>query len=318
MWCRKRILLLPTFISLVALYGCAPMKIPAPVMATIPGVSGHFKIGQIVELKTGSVLSFDQFIDQISSKELIFIGEVHNNPDHHLIQVQILQSLVPCCGPLTMAMEFFQEPQQPLLDRYLQGELTESEFLKEVKWGGGWGFHYHFYRPLILLAKQNDYSVLAINAPNDIIRKVARHGLKSLNTSERDQLAKDIDLNNEAHRAYVREAYGHHGHKGLESFEYFYEAQCAWEDTMAQNLAEYLRENGKKLIVFSGNGHIINKFGIPDRTVGRFPVSMVTIMPYPMDEEVAIEKETADYVWLTADYPLRSRMIPKRKNVVSK
>jgi uncharacterized iron-regulated protein len=300
------------------------MKTSAPVMATISGISGHYKIGQIVGLKTGSALSFDQFIDQIKLKELIFIGEVHDNPDHHLIQVQILQSLVDCCGPVTTAMEFFQKHQQPFLDRYLQGELTEAEFLKAVDWSHGWGFDYHFYRPLMLIAKQNGYRILAINAPRDVVRKVARHGLKGLDTSERNELAKDIDLNNEAHRAYLREAYEQHAHKDLANFEYFYEAQCAWEDTMAQGLAEYLREKKTKLIVFSGNGHIINKFGIPDRTIRRFSASMVTIVipdrtirrfsasmvtivPYPISEEVTITKETADYVWLTRGYPHRHR-----------
>jgi len=82
---------------------------------------------------------------------------------------------------------------------------------------------------------------------------------------------------------------------------------------MAQNLAEYLREKRGRLIVFTGNGHIVNKFGTPDRTIKRFPVSMVTILPYPLNENEAIGKETADYVWLTAVYPHRSWMFHKRK-----
>ena len=76
---------------------------------------------------------------------------------------------------------------------------------------------------------------------------------------------------------------------------------------MAESLAGYLKENGTRLIVFAGNGHIINRFGIPNRTMERISVSMVTIMPLPLNHEVEIEKETADYVWLTADYPRRPR-----------
>jgi uncharacterized iron-regulated protein len=80
---------------------------------------------------------------------------------------------------------------------------------------------------------------------------------------------------------------------------------------MAQSLAEYLRENRGKLVVFAGNGHIVNKFGIPDRTIRRFPVSMVTILPYPLNENEAIRKGIADYVWLTAVYPHRAWMSHK-------
>ena len=305
MWTQKAILFLSALILFMIISGCAEMKKPAPVMATIGGVAGHFRVGQIVDLKKGTVLSFDALIDQISSKDLIFIGEVHDNPEHHLIQVQILQALLDCCGPATIAMEFFQETQQPVLNRYLQSELDEDAFLKEIKWKNSWGFDYSFYRPLMLLAKHHGYSVLAINAPQSVVKKVARHGLKSLDAEEREKLAVDIDLSNEAHRAYVRKAYERHAHGDLKEFEYFYEAQCVWEDTMAENLAEYLKENGNKLIAFTGNGHIINKFGVPDRAIKRVPVSMVTIMPYALSQTESVEKEMADYVWLTADYSPR-------------
>lgn len=303
MWIQKLILALSALIILMSLSACAGTKKSAPIMATIPGVPGHFRIGQILDLKTGTVITFDQLIDQISSKDLIFIGEVHDNPEHHLIQVQILQVLMECCGPISVAMEFFEKPQQSTLDRYHRGELDEGEFLEEVDWGSD----YHFYRPLIRMAKQHGAAVLAINAPRKVVRKVARQGLKSLDEPERNQIAKEIDLSNEAHRTYVRKAYEQHSHGNLKEFDYFYEAQCVWEDTMAESLAGYLKENGTRLIVFAGNGHIINRFGIPDRTMGRIPVSMVTIMPLPLNHEVEIEKETADYVWLTADYPRRPR-----------
>jgi uncharacterized iron-regulated protein len=206
---------------------------------------------------------------------------------------------------IDLAMEFFQHPDQTALDRYIQRETEEDVFLKEVGWKKGWGFDYSFYRPLMLLARQNGSRVLAINAPKDIVRKVARKGLDGLDQSERDQIAREIGLDSEAHRAYLREIYGQHGHGSLKQFEYFYEAQCVWEDTMAQNISDFLIKEKKKMIVFAGNGHIVNKFGIPDRAVRRHPVSMVTVMPYAIHGTENIEKGMADYVWLTPSYPHR-------------
>ena len=202
---RNQIFFLTVSMIFLTMQGCAGMKASKPARATILGVSGHFKIGQILDLKTGKVLSFDQLIDQIASKEIIFIGEVHDNPEHHLIQAQILQALMDRFSQLTIAMEFFQKPQQPPLDRYLQGELTESEFLKEVNWKGGWGFDYLFYRPLMLAARHHGSKILAINAPREIVRKVGRGGLKGLDENERNKLPKEIDLSNKAHRAYLSE-----------------------------------------------------------------------------------------------------------------
>jgi uncharacterized iron-regulated protein len=138
---------------------------------------------------------------------------------------------------------------------------------------------------------------------------VARQGLKDLDEDERRQLPKDIDLNDAAHRDYVREIFGEHGHGDLKAFEFFYEAQCVWEDTMAHNIAEYLEGSGGKVIAFMGNGHIVNKFGVPNRTVKRVPVSMATVMPYALRGEETIEKGTADYVWLTPAYPHRFLLV---------
>ena len=296
------------FMIFCIMQGCASTKKPIPVTAKISRISGHFRIGQIVELKRGTVLPFEKFIDEIASKEIIFLGEVHDNPEHHLIQLQILQALMDAHGPLSIAMESFQKPQQPLIDQYLKGDLTESNFLKKVNWRRAWGIDYHLYRPLLLAAKSHKSEVLAINAPYGIVKKIARHGLKSLDETERESLAKEIDLTNKAHRAYLRNAFKQHKHKELKKFEYFYEAQCVWEDTMAENLAEHLNQNRRKLVVIVGNGHIINRFGIPDRVLKRSPVSMITVMPYPLHEDVVLKKEMADYVWLTPNYSRRFKM----------
>ncbi len=287
----------------LAIAGCSVTRPAMPPIINIEGISENLHTGQIIHLETKKVITFDRLIDQLESRELIFIGEVHDNPDHHLIQVQILQALMDRHGPFTVAMELFQEQQQALIDSYLEGNSTEETFLKQVKWNSQWGFDYHFYRPLILLAKERGVRILAINAPTSIVRKVARHGLQSLKPAERARLAGNIDLNNEGHKAYLREAYKRHAHLGLQDFDYFYQAQCVWEDTMAENIAEYLKKNGGKMVVFSGNGHIIKKFGVPDRTLRRLPVRMATIVLQPLlNGRTDIKKGMADYIWLTGNY----------------
>ena len=299
-----------TLIAVICLcvIGCAGMRHPQPPSATIEGAAERFRPGQIVDVASGKAITFEELIAQISSKDLIFVGEAHDNPDHHLIQIQILQAVASRSPSLTMGMEFFQQHQQPILDRYIQGESTEKEFLEAVDWKKTWGFGYHFYRPLMQLAREKKYRVLAINAPNDLVRKVARTGLKALEPSERDQLPKEINLTQDRHRAFLHEIYQEHSPRDLKDFEFFYEAQCVWEETMAYNLAEHLKSGEGRLIAFTGNGHIVNKFGIPDRTVRRVPASMVTVVPYPLNGKETIEQGIADYVWFTLPSPQRFSM----------
>ncbi|MEJ2723908.1 MAG: ChaN family lipoprotein [Deltaproteobacteria bacterium] len=300
------------FAGLFLVCGCAARKIAPHPLVTVPGISRHFTISQIVDLNHGEVLSFEKFIEQIAAKDLIFLGEVHDNPEHHLIQVQILQALVDCCGPLAVAMECFQASDQTEVDRYLKAEITEEEFLRGVDWAESWGYDYDLYRPLLLLAKGHGIPVLAINAPQEIVRRVAREGLANLNPDERSRLPKHIDLQNEAHRAYVRKAYKQKAHRELPDFEYFYEAQCVWEETMAHNIAAYVKDHEGKVVGLAGNGHIVNKFGIPLRTIRRVPVSMVTIILHELEGATAVDKETADYVWFTSKCDRRPRSMIKQ------
>ena len=284
--------------AFLVLGACAEKKSMIPV-APPEGVSGKFRPGQIVHLETGEILSFEQLIDRLGSLDLVFVGEVHNNPEHHLIEVQILQAMAMRTSRFSIGMEFFQENQQPLIEAYLRGKSSEETFLKRVNWKASWGFDYYLYRPLMLLAKDKGYDVIALNAPREIVRKVARSGLDSLDPAERDQVAKEIDLENEKHRQYLKAAFAEHEHTDLKNFEYFYQAQCVWEDTMAQNISDYLKKNRGKMVVFAGNGHIIYKFGIPDRTIRRIPVQMATVLLYPLAGPLTLKKNAADYVWLT-------------------
>jgi uncharacterized iron-regulated protein len=299
-----------TILALICLcvIGCAGLRHPQPPSATVEGLAERFRPGQIVDLASGKVIAFDELIAHLSSKDLIFVGEAHDNPDHHLIQIQILQAVASRSASLTIGMEFFQKHQQAIVDRYIQGESAEKEFLDAVDWKKNWGFDYHFYRPLMQFARERKYRVLAINAPNSLVRKVARTGLKSLEPSERDQLPKDIDLNQDRHRAFLQEIYKEHSPGELQEFGFFYEAQCVWEEAMASNLSEHFASGKGRLIAFTGNGHIVNKFGIPDRTVRRVPASMVTVMPYPLNGKETVDRASADYVWFTLPSPQRFSM----------
>lgn len=305
--------LLSAVLTAACLSGCAPMTPKAPPTAQIRGVQGRFQIGQIVDLHQGEHVGFEPFVERIAPHDLVFVGEMHDQAEHHLIQVQVLQALMACCGPVDVAMEFFRAPQQEVLDRYLAGEMTEAEFLKAADWDRSWGFPYHLYRPLLTLAREHGSRILAINVPRELVRKVAYKGLSGLTSEERGRLPRKIDLTNEAHRDYVRKAYLLHRREGIPNFQFFYEAQCVYEEAMAGHLSTYFEKAGRnhrKLVAFTGNGHLEFRFGIPNRVQERTPVSAVTILPYPLMETTSIPSEIADFVWLTPFCGQRPRSTP--------
>ena len=97
---NKLFLLIIGFVTILSIDGCSSMRPSAQNSIRIKGSSSQFTEGQIVDTKSARTISFDELIENLGSKNLIFIGEVHDNPEHHLIQVQILQALIERHGPL--------------------------------------------------------------------------------------------------------------------------------------------------------------------------------------------------------------------------
>jgi uncharacterized iron-regulated protein len=68
---------------------------------------------------------------------------------------------------------------------------------------------------------------------------------------------------------------------------------------MAENIAKYLVNQERKLIVFAGNGHILNRYGIPNRVSRRLPVCMAIVVLYAIGSQKELKKDAADYIWFT-------------------
>ena len=112
---------------------------------------------------------------------------------------------------------------------------------------------------------------------------------------ERRLVASDIDTGNEGHRSYVERCLMNNPHHKIKSFENFYEAQCAWEDTMADSIARKL-ETGPMVVVV-GNGHIQYKYGVPNRAYQRNQASFRTVYLASVGSEVDLD--LADFIWVT-------------------
>jgi uncharacterized iron-regulated protein len=104
-----------------------------------------------------------------------------------------------------------------------------------------------------------------------------------------------IDLSNAEHRAYLETIYNMHTVRGRDNFDNFYAAQCAWEDGMAQAIADNLEEN--IMVVIAGNGHIVRKFGIPNRAYSRTNTPFRTI--YLATPHSRVTLADADFIWVS-------------------
>lgn len=251
--------------------------------------------GTILSGKTGRAVTFAELMEALSAADIIYIGEKHNRPEHHDVQVRIIEQLNTRYGPVTVGMEMFDHTYQPLLDRWSAGELDETAFLENVHWDANWKYDFALYRNILNTIREHRIPLKGLNLPFHLPPKIAAGGIDSLSPAESAHLAADIDLTNARHRAYVEEIFHQHPFGARKRFDYFYMAQCAWEETMAAAVARH--DTDGKLVVLAGSGHIIHKFGIPDRAYARRPRPFVTILPVTAGEE--FRTDAADYIWIT-------------------
>jgi uncharacterized iron-regulated protein len=259
-------------------------------------------VGDVIETATGNVLTADDLILRLSDASIVYIGEMHTSMEDHQAQLAILQKLSTGKKCLEMGMEMFPREAQPVLDRFILGDMTEDEFLKEVRWNQVWGFSFQLYHPLIDFARERHIRILGLNAPHDVVSAIAHNGLASLTETERNQVAREFHLDDPKNRARIQRGFTDHGKEGIKDFETFFEAQLAWEETMAETLAARLKENGGKctIVVILGKGHIDDRLGVPYLTALRVPDKYVTVAPVPIDYPFSTyDRNLADYVVIT-------------------
>ncbi len=248
-----------------------------------------------------SSIEDDEF-QVLRAADVVYLGERHDSIADHAAQLEIIEALYAENPDMAIALEMFQRPFQPVIDRYLAGEISEEELVVQTEYLERWGFPWEYYAPFLRFAQKNELPVLALNAPAEITRKIAREGLDSLENNDFRYIPpiEDIDLSNEDYREFVAAAFGAHGAHGNFDLDNFFAAQVMWDETMAMTIADFKTANpDTQVVVLAGNGHVIYGHGIPDRVERRLGEDLtqqiVILNPIELLEEEG--GEIADVFW---------------------
>jgi uncharacterized iron-regulated protein len=291
---QRLVSLLLRGLLLLVLTGCA--SVPRHIIVTT--TNERFPVDTILNAKNGQPISYEALIEDLSDVRVVYVGEIHTNAEHHRIQQRIIEALHEQHGAITVGMEMFDHRYDPVLDEWRTGALDRAAFIEKTHWyvpRSGWGFDFDLYAPIFETLKSRKISFVGLNVPFWIPSKISASGIANLLPDERRLIADRIDTDNAAHRAYVESVFNQNPHHGLKSFDYFYEAQCAWEDTMAESIARKLGE--APMVVVIGNGHIQYKYGVPERANARKPTPYRTVYLAPVGMQV--DFALADYIWVT-------------------
>src|SRR5208283_716241 len=164
------------------------LKLLFPVLALLfvfaPAQS--YGVERVVRISNGEVITFLKMIEEIRHSNIILVGEVHDNTEHHAAQLQVIKSLESLSANAAIGLEMLTSDGQNELNRWLAGKMEDEAFIKIYL--DYWSLSWQYYRDIFLYAKKHRIPMIGLNVSHEITQKVSQNGFASLTPGERRQL----------------------------------------------------------------------------------------------------------------------------------
>jgi len=128
----------------------------------------------------GKATKYEKLIKTAAEADIVFFGELHNNPICHWLQLQITKDLFEIKKEmLVLGAEMFESDNQLLLTEYVTGQITKKSFERQARL---WPNYKTDYKPLVEFAKDNDLEFIATNIPRRYASVVHKGGFEALDS----------------------------------------------------------------------------------------------------------------------------------------
>lgn len=268
----------------VFLSGCQALP-PLPTWQA-PNGRDHADLGVIRDLHSGEQLTPEQLIERLAPAPRVLVGEQHDNPDHHALELWLLQALEQKRAQGSVLMEMLNPDQQAKVDQARGHEVADLP--AALAWQKNW--EWSMYGPIVRHALAQPYPLLAANLDRSEIMGIYKTrpvlaGSASTAPSVQAPLLEQI-----------RES-----HCGLLPEEQL-PSMLAVQQQRDRRMAQRLLAAPQPALLFAGAFHVRRDLGVPlhlgDLGAGQGSVSLVLA-----EVGKPVPATSADYVWYTPALP---------------
>jgi uncharacterized iron-regulated protein len=211
----------------------------------------------------GKEVKYSKMLKDIADADIVFFGELHNNPIAHWLELEITKDLYQIKNDsLILAAEMFERDDQLIIDEYLSGLYAASKFEPEVKL---WKNYTTDYKPLMQFASDHNLYFIASNVPRRYASVVSKKGFEVLDSLSNQALTYfaplpfDYDPELKCYKDMLTMM--GEGDNMAHVNENLPKAQALKDVTMAYSISEYW-SSGKLVIHYNGSYHSRNFEGI--------------------------------------------------------
>ncbi len=134
----------------------------------------------------GKSASYKDLIKDASQADIVFFGELHDNPICHWLEYEITADLYAARGKnLILGAEMFEADNQLITDEYLAGMVKEKDFEAQSRL---WPNYKTDYKRLLNFARDSSLRFIATDIPRRYAAMVNKGGFGALKTLDKNAL----------------------------------------------------------------------------------------------------------------------------------
>ena len=255
--------------------------------------------------------SIDNAVSQVQAGGVLVVSEQHGNQLHYTNQKTALAALAKTgrCK-VSVGLEFLSWKYQTSISDYFDGLLSEADFLTAVDWRG---IPFSNYRDQARFPLSYGGRLIGLNAPKSLTSAIAKSGIAQLSPQDQADMPPAFELGTQAYRERFEMVMG--THIPPSAVDRYFEAQSTWDESMAWQSVEFLKNNPKHcLVIVVGDFHAAWDGGLPGRLRARGIPNVTVISQLETrdltDAEISDELGPhpkygvrADAIWLTQSPP---------------
>ena len=246
-------------------------------------------LGEITDLRSGESLSPEQLLSRLAAQPRVIVGEKHDNPYHHQIELWLVENLPQQRPQGSVLMEMINPSQQAKVSQvkqWLQGNpaVRDSRVAELIDWQPGW--KWSLYGDLTMAAMRAPYPLWSANLDRDEIMAFYQQpsfprGQRSVRPAVQKALEETIRTS--------------HGGK-IEPQQLH--AMLAIQQQRDRRMAERLLAAPTPTLLIAGGYHASKSVGVPLHVQDLQPTALPTVLMLA-EPGVQIDKQVADYLWVT-------------------
>lgn len=264
----------------------------------------HPLVGKIWDSHEAQFVSEAELWSAVNDARYLLLGEKHDNPDHHALQLHMLESLLQVDAVAAVVFEMLERGADEALATLNQHDFESSEEIRDYLQWDIEGWDWNFYGPLVEAVYSRRIPILSGNISGADVGQIYgadpadyQHLAAVFDSLTMEQLNRDIDES-------------HCGMLPASQFPAMLRVQQQRDFTMAGAMQGAGAD--EIVVLIAGNYHVRQDLGVPnyllqeDRSLSRddiLSLAFLEVQDDVVDAEEYLQRfgeiPAYDYIWFT-------------------